>query len=131
MIPLCRVLADEVNDAASVPQILNDHITTTNRVFEGVCDFVQTPVGDAHSPYEVLYIDNMFLVRFRRQNDRRTPASSFAGFYPTHIKQFGNVRHYDFAFIHTVRWLSAAVRCMASRIKAKLETYHRVLKAFL
>jgi hypothetical protein len=102
VIALSCIEADEVDNSASVPQILDYDIAAANGILERVSNFVQPTVGDTHSPHEILYIQDVFLVRFRGEDYRGTPSTGSVFLNPAHFQKFMNVLHNNGAFIHTI-----------------------------
>ena len=112
MIAAAGIEADEEQFSGRVAKIIDRIFTSGGRVLEGESHTVEFSAGHALAPNEIFNICDVFLVRFRSEDDEGTPrAAAFSD--PTICKQNFLLLKCNFRFVRpmtrlaTTDWLRA------------------------
>jgi hypothetical protein len=120
MIAATCVQADKIEFTRRVAKIVDSILATRDGVFKGQRDTVQSAIGDAHTPDEVLNVVDVLLVGLGGEDNKGAPGPiTFP--YPTVGEEYFLLFEYDGRFMGSVAWLFATDWLGAAGIDTKFE----------
>jgi hypothetical protein len=118
------VESNKIYPPCRVTEIVNIIVTARDRVFKRQSDLIEATVGDAHAPNEVQNIEDMFLMRFCGEDNRRASRSiTFAN--PIVVEKNLHMTHNYFAFVRSIMIFFTANGSGTTGVNSKLKIKDR------